>query len=73
MNSPAPYSGVLLNERHYRNLIIDHRVAEDFRSNLDLYVKCQPPPLIATGETSIFFKGFILGAIGALIGVIALH
>lgn len=73
VGSIAPFSGVLINENQYRSFTVDHREAVDFRAHLDDYVKCNPPPLVATGEVGVFVKGFGLGVIITLLGIIALH
>lgn len=73
VGSIAPFSGVLINENHYRSFTVDHREAVDFRTHLDDYVKCNPAPLVAPGEVGVFVKGFGLGVIITLLGIIALH
>ena len=63
----ASFDGILINNNHYRSFTLDHRISEDFQTNMDKYVKCNPPPLIQTTRTNYFFTGFLLGVVTCIV------
>jgi hypothetical protein len=62
-NDPAPYYGVLVNPINYKQFTVDHQLSEDFTSNMDKYVKCQPPDLISAGGAKDVAFGFAGGTV----------
>jgi hypothetical protein len=54
----ASYEGVLVNPSNYKLYTGDRMKWIDFQSNMDHYVHCDPPPLVAEGTE----KSFVFGA-----------
>jgi len=69
LGATAPFQGVLVNPDHYRLFTIDHDENLEFKSNENMFVKCEPAPLIAKGTTVSFLVGLLVGA--ASVGLFA--